>query len=81
MTPREFFESNGKLFACPNPPHNFSFWKIQGSWRLAKTCWSSLSEGGKLHNNYFHIGTIESQSGIKCYNLILWRLALIFKIN
>lgn len=80
MTPREHFESIGRLYKCPNPSHDFELGRVIGTWHWASECWSDLTERGTLVTHLFDVGTIESVSGGKGVRIVIWRFMLLVGI-
>lgn len=80
MTPREHFTSIGRLYECPNPPHDFAFGRVLGTWRWARECWSDLTDRGSLTTHFIDIGTIENAQGTKGLRIVIWRFMLLVGI-
>lgn len=80
MSAREVFEASGRLTKCPNPPHEFQMGRIIGEWRIAATCWSTLTDGGKLHHDALRVGLIEDTKGQKIFALVVWRFSLLIGV-
>jgi hypothetical protein len=74
MTPREIFEQKGRLYKCPNPSHEFSFWRFYGQWTWAEESWSTLTEGGFLHTDFLAVGYTEATNGTSWFRLLVWKL-------
>jgi hypothetical protein len=77
---RVLWKAKGKLYPCPNPPHDFQVGRLMGQWTWAEDCWSEVSSNGHLHNIYFRCCSIETLSGLKSYSLTVWKLNIIIGI-
>lgn len=72
------FESNGKLFSCPNPAHVFSLGRIVGQFRWASEAWTTLNSRGHLQTHWLQIGKSEDMRGTVIYRVIIGKASLIF---
>ena len=75
---RVLWKAKGKLYPCPNPTHDFQIGRLMGQWTWAKDSWSEVNSNGNLQTNFIRIGYLETLEGLKGYNMILWKLNIIF---
>lgn len=80
MTPREIFQQQGKLSACPNPVHSFEWGRLLGQWQWASDSWSSVTVNGLLETHYIKFSHQETTDGHVGYHLVIWRFNLHFAI-
>lgn len=68
-----------KLKKCPNPAHDFSFFKVIGEWVWAEDYWSQIVDQ-RLQTFYFSFHSIDSVSGTGAYSIVIWKLKVIWGI-
>lgn len=77
MSARAQFQAQGKLVPCPNPVRRFRLGRLIGHFQWAKDKWCVLDEVGVLHTYWLHLGSIETVDGLKGWNLVVWKFALL----
>ncbi len=78
---RHYFESVGKLFPCPNPRHEFQFWRVIGSWQWAKKAWCHMNDSGNMVTTFVGITTTETPDGLRLTTLTLWKFCLMIGVS
>lgn len=74
----EHFESNRKLFPCPNPPHSFRLGRLIWQFRWASEAWTNLSSRGHLQTHWLKVGKSENIEGTVIYTVIVGKASIIF---
>lgn len=82
MTPRERFENTGKLTKSGSKSRSFHFWRIMGQVGFSgdKRGWATLTDGGNLMNHWLRVGSLERVEGAVLYEVIIWRVCIVFGI-
>lgn len=80
MTPREYFESVGKLKPSTNKPHEFQIGRLMCNWQMAEDTWVGLTDKGILQTNYLSLHKAENVEGGALTCFIIWRFSIMFAI-
>ena len=78
---RQYFTDAGKLFPCPNPPHEFSVGRLLGQWRWAKESWSHMNDAGNLVTTWIGITRTETPDGVWLVSITIWKLCVIIGLR
>lgn len=78
---RKYFETAGKLYPCPNPPHEFELGRIIGQWRWAKDSWGDTNNSGNLVTTWLGISKIENPDGLCLVSVVIWKLLFMFGLK
>lgn len=73
---RQHFEAMGRLYPCPNPPHEFSLGRLIGQWQWAKESWGHIDDSGNLVTVFAGITVVETPDGLNLLMITLWKLCV-----
>jgi hypothetical protein len=71
---RKYFNT----YPSPNEPKYLTIFGYLFSFNWANENWTWITDRETEKTNYFHIGKVRNMKGQTCYELVIWRLLIIW---
>jgi hypothetical protein len=71
---REYFE----VTKCTNPVHSFKIGRLIGQWQIADDKWITITDRGDEVTHWLRFGKHRAQEGATIYEIIVWKLSIIW---
>lgn len=56
--------------------HDYSIGRLLLSWRWGEELWDSITHKNECYTDYFRFSRVRSLTGLRCWQLICWRLVV-----
>ena len=67
-------------FSSTAKSHNYTIGRLLLNWKWGEDCWDSITAKDECYTDYFRISRIRNLTGLKCWQLICWRLIVTWAI-
>jgi hypothetical protein len=67
-----------KVTPCTNPTHSFKIGRMMGQWRVANDIWVTITDKGQEMTHWFRFGKLRDQDGETIYELVVWKLSVVW---
>jgi hypothetical protein len=67
-----------RITKCTNPGHNFKIGSLLGQWRIADDIWVTITDQGHEVTHWLRFGKHRDQEGNKIYEIVIWKLSIIW---
>ena len=71
---RKYFE----VTKCTNPTHDFKIGNLIGQWQIANDIWVTITDRGNELTHWVRFGKRRDQDGHTIYEIIVWKLSIIW---